>query len=891
MSTMGYVSTLEGATASASLSLDFEKQSYRVLEGGKQVNKGFDELFTFVRSTTGGRFNEKGVYETVAANRPRFDYDPITKVLKGLLSEEQRTNLVIHSENMSAFSSVRAEAIRNAALAPDGTYTAVKLVNDSIADWHFIRTNSITATEGVLVSASVFAKAGEYPRVRIASGDNTVFSRAAVFDLVSGTVLTGGSTASMTPVGNGWWRCTVALLGLKAGNAPFTVGAAKAGELDTNTSGDGGGLYLWGAQGELGGFPTTYIPTLATFTSRASTATYFDNTGVLRTAGVNVARTGAYLCDQTGSLVPAGLILEVGTTNLIKLSTDLSNSPWVRAPATVSITDGGVAPDGSVAQMFNLHGTTGHNINQTLSSALTVGTKYTLSVWLRSPNWGNKQFQMAYYDGGVVQAGAGGVVTPTSEWKRYEYTFVPTAVAAAPQIRLIGYGNGGDGDKVEIFGPQLEVGSYASSYTPSIGAFTGRASTATYLDSQGLIQTAAEGVSRSSTYRYDSSGVLRPNGLLLEASGTNLLSNSQDFTSPSWAQGGPGTVPVVVTPAAVDGPRGRNTMTSLKRGDFGIRYLSRSFSLPAGNLTFSQYVKATENGKFYSVRIQAGGSGNRVDARFNLVTGDISVSSIGEVTAPKAWMENMGGGLWRCIVSATSTGTWSSVLTVPSDRLMTVDSTPVELSEVYVDAAQIESSPFASSYIPTGSAQVTRSADVFNSATSTRASDVGSSAAATRVADRLSTTAISAWYNSVESTFTTEFTCNSVGTGNAALAIRMRSTTSPDASAVSLYRVSAGTVTGIVIDQARVVQMQANFSAAAPDGTRVKASIGYKLNSGAVSVLGKPPAEDTTLALPTPEVFYIGQNGSDSMSVNGYVHSVNYYPQRLPSPQLQIISE
>lgn len=877
MSTMGYVSTLEGAAESANLSLDFEKQSYRIMEGGKQVSKNFDELLTFARATTGGRFNEKGLYEAVPANQPRFDYDPITKVLKGLLVEEQRTNLVIYSDNLAALSNVRSTTLRNAALAPDGTYTAAKLVNDSVADWHFIRTNLILASVGGELSASVFAKAGEYPRVRLASGDNTVFSRAAVFDLETGTVVQGGSNGSMTSVGNGWWRCTLSLLGLKVGNAPFTIGAAKAGELDTNTAGNGGGLYLWGAQGENGAFPTTYIPTEATFTSRASTATYFDKNGVLRTADVNVPRTGAYLYDESNNLVPAGLILESPSVNLLKMSSNYTLAPWSRIPTSVFVSDGGLAPDGSISQRFSLVGTTGHNINNSLSSALDTSTTYTLSVWLRAVNYTASAFQIAYYDGGVSVNQKTAYLTP--EWKRHTFTFVPLTVAAAPQVRLVGYGIGNDGDTFEMWGAQLEVGAAATSYIPTGATFTGRASTATYLDSQGLLQTAASGVARSDTYKYDSSGVLRANGLLLEGSGTNLLSNSEDFTSPSWTQGGTGKVPVVVTPAATMGPRGTDTMTSLKRGELGIRYLGRAFSLPAGNLTFSQYVRATETGKFYCVRIQSGGSGNRVDARFDLVTGATSASSVGEVTSPKSFMENMGGGLWRITVSATTTVTWSSLLIAPADRLMTVDSTPVELSEVFVDCAQVESSPFASSYIPTGAASATRSADVFTSSTATRAADVSTSVATTRVSDVCSSEDISKWYNQSSGTIVTSSnTAKVVGTADI-ISLGGVGTS----HGIRVY--TTGTNSSGLIRDADGPDVVLNVPNRSTDRTRALRikTADYGFCSGGSAVV-----RNTSTETPIPVRLQIG--GTSNFILNGYIFSVKYYPVSLSDSQLQLIT-
>lgn len=65
------------------------------------IQRAFADIFTFTRASGGGRINSSGVYEWVAANQPRFDYDPVTLQPKGILIEEQRTNLISASGNLS----------------------------------------------------------------------------------------------------------------------------------------------------------------------------------------------------------------------------------------------------------------------------------------------------------------------------------------------------------------------------------------------------------------------------------------------------------------------------------------------------------------------------------------------------------------------------------------------------------------------------------------------------------------------------------------------------------------------------------------------------------------------------------------------------------------------
>lgn len=52
---------------------------------------------TFTRSSIATRVNAAGNIETVAADQPRFDHDPITLQARGILIEESRTNLLSNS--------------------------------------------------------------------------------------------------------------------------------------------------------------------------------------------------------------------------------------------------------------------------------------------------------------------------------------------------------------------------------------------------------------------------------------------------------------------------------------------------------------------------------------------------------------------------------------------------------------------------------------------------------------------------------------------------------------------------------------------------------------------------------------------------------------------------
>lgn len=73
---------------------------------------------TFTRSgTTATRFNELGNLESVAANTPRFDYDPVTLLAKGWLIEPSRVNVVLWNRDLTnaAWTKSNATATKNQA--------------------------------------------------------------------------------------------------------------------------------------------------------------------------------------------------------------------------------------------------------------------------------------------------------------------------------------------------------------------------------------------------------------------------------------------------------------------------------------------------------------------------------------------------------------------------------------------------------------------------------------------------------------------------------------------------------------------------------------------------------------------------------------------------------
>lgn len=241
-----------------------------------------DPRITFSRGSIGTRVNRNRLIETVSANQPRFDYDPVTGECKGLLIEGSRTNSLTYSSDFSqsVWTKTRSNILSNAAIAPDGTNTAFKLYNDTTVNASHRLTSTAVVTAGLaLPTGSIFVKAAEYSRVlmSVIRDNGTAFAGLEVaFDLKTGTIITNlgysGVTGRIEPYGNGWYRISVVSTVTATTNYAIRINLLNVFLSSAGTySGDNtSGIYVWGAQLEVGAFPTSYIPTTASIVPRSA---------------------------------------------------------------------------------------------------------------------------------------------------------------------------------------------------------------------------------------------------------------------------------------------------------------------------------------------------------------------------------------------------------------------------------------------------------------------------------------------------------------------------------------------------------------------------------------------------------------------------------------------
>jgi hypothetical protein len=244
-----------------------------------------------------------------------------------------------------------------------------------------------------------------------------------------------------------------------------------------------------------------------------------------------------------------------------------------------------------------------------------------------------------------------------------------------------------------------------------------RATTATRFNSAGLIESVASGVPRLDY--FTSGGTAGCPALLVEASGTNGILNSQDTTT-SWILGAnlsSGYTDVI-------GVSGNNLTVAVSGSSIGsdagvLRRTPNNVALASGSTyTLSFFLKKTGAhtiGGYYAVITGAGG-GN-LGGGFN-VSGSFSSGQIyntAGTTNRIRRVEQWGTDVYRC--SETFTMTASGTLTQLGLGPTTAVNNPLHPAVglgIAFSAPQIELGSVPTTFIPTTTTSATRNADVIS---------------------------------------------------------------------------------------------------------------------------------------------------------------------------------
>lgn len=361
-------------------------------------------------------------------------------------------NLLTYSEQFdnTAWTKSKSTVVSNVVAAPNGSLSADKLVENSETGAHASYPANYSATN-VTLTASIYAKASERSSVLLEISNFLSGSAVCRFNLSSGTFTTPSSTttdytgisASIASVGNGWFRCSITATKGSANSNNFVVINIDNGSTNLYTGDGTSGIYIWGAQLNVGAlqpyYPTT-VKNLLGYTQE------FDNAA----------------WTKSNSFVQ---------TNLLTYSQELDNTAWTAGTGTVTA-NSQIAPDGSLtADTCTTTGTTAQSIYQSVT--VSAATSYTFSFYVRLGSLAASNFTIAVYNNTAASFIAADVIptqTPTtSEWTRISYVFTTPVGCTSVRVYPFRFGSAIASSTFYLWGAQLVQGSTPGDYVATYG--------------------------------------------------------------------------------------------------------------------------------------------------------------------------------------------------------------------------------------------------------------------------------------------------------------------------------------------------------------------------------------------------------------------------------------
>lgn len=387
--------------SSTSPTLFYDALNQRLAVNGAEVE--FTDFQTVTRSHVGARtatyHNSSGYIQIATANTARFDYDPTTLLPVGVMTEQQSSNGIRYSEDLSQASWTKTgctASLDAAAVNPYGTTGMYKITEDSATSEHGV--NIATNAGGTLPSwVSVFVKPDVGTRNVIVSSWNATSGHfySAIFNPTTGAFVSGSGYTAYKAIQypNGVWRFLV------KGAAPSTKAdffyVRMANGSTASYAGDGtSSMYVWGAQREDKTVYSSYIPNntgSATVTREADVITNSTSNTVQFEDWYNTITEGTLL-------IAYKPYIEGATANRMALSLDDNTAnEAIRLGFFDNASDSLSAEivDGGVSQFDNdiFAYTTGtvqyqslaYKLNDTFSAANETGGALSAAVTLPTP--------------------------------------------------------------------------------------------------------------------------------------------------------------------------------------------------------------------------------------------------------------------------------------------------------------------------------------------------------------------------------------------------------------------------------------------------------------------------------------------------------------------------
>ena len=374
--------------------------------------------------------------------------DTATRVGPDGLIEKVRTNLVTYSNTFSNADWVVDQVTKTTGQTdPNGGTTAVLLTSTNTSSTYMYQ------TKAGLGCLSIYAKVGTRSTFSLIP---TGYNNGAFFDLSSVTATASGigSLAKIESVGGGWFRCSVAT----SSSTDFIVSLSNIAGTDSVISDT---MTFAFAQGETGDIATPYIATTSAAVSVGPVA--------------NVPRL-----DYLDSSSPR-LLLEPQRTNLVtyseQINTGFTTSQGGTGLLPVITANNAISPDGyqnADTIVFDAGaGTTSSDISAIRQVFGGTTATYTCSFYAKTPS-GTAQIQVRI-DGSSYEK-----FTITNEWQRFTLTRALTGTSNQLDFAIRRGLNEpmNASATIQLWGVQVELGAYATSYIPTLGAAVTRGSDA-----------------------------------------------------------------------------------------------------------------------------------------------------------------------------------------------------------------------------------------------------------------------------------------------------------------------------------------------------------------------------------------------------------------------------
>lgn len=208
-----------------------------------------------------------------------------------IVKSEISGNALMRSEDITSWifmacKAVGSGSLSNTIIAPDGETTADFICEDTTTNAnHWVRRIITPApANDTIVTASGYFKAGTRSKcaIYVARKTDTVSYLYGKFDLTNCTVLSVGTstptTATITPIGNGWYRCSVTgSIGSGSSNVVFNWSLLNDAGANVYTGDGVSGLYVWGAQFDNSETLRPYIKTDADVRNSVTVLTTSEN--------------------------------------------------------------------------------------------------------------------------------------------------------------------------------------------------------------------------------------------------------------------------------------------------------------------------------------------------------------------------------------------------------------------------------------------------------------------------------------------------------------------------------------------------------------------------------------------------------------------------------------